>query len=276
MPDRPLAIAPGTSTKGMFGMIDAKATSGLSPHRPGGSSNGAWDEHGSPPGQDPTAPDTATPQDNPHDRPIRILGLGGTTSARSWSLVPLEAALEKARQHGCETTLATVYDLNLPLFHTEWRLEDYPPTLAWLLDEVRQADGLIICSPTYHGTISGALKNVLDTLIFLGWDEPPYLAGKPVGLMAYGGMTAMGVLQALTNCVRGLKGISVPTHIAVPEDAIDRTNVALNSPKIEHRLDLMVEELVSFSGHLRGRVIRPGIVAPTAAHAPQSHRTGKD
>jgi FMN reductase len=187
------------------------------------------------------------------DKPIRILGIGGTTSAKSWSLVPLQQALRKAEAMGCETSLATVYDLNLPLLHTEWRLEDYPPTLAWLLDEVRRADGLIICSPTYHGTISGAIKNVLDLLIFLGKDTPPYLGGKPVGLMAYGGMTAMGVLHALTNCVRGLKGISVPTHIAVPEDTIDRQAVKISSPKIEQRLDLMVAELVSFAGQLRGR-----------------------
>lgn len=191
------------------------------------------------------------------DSPVRILGIGGTTSAKSWSLVPLEAALKRAEARGCETRLATVYDLSLPLFHTEWRLEDYPPTLAALLDDVRNADGLIICSPTYHGTISGAIKNVLDTFIFLGWDSPPYLAGKPVGLMAYGGMTAMGVLHALTNCVRGLKGISMPTHIAVPEDAIDRTAVVLKNPRIEVRLDLMVDELISFAGHLRGRVPAP-------------------
>jgi FMN reductase len=185
--------------------------------------------------------------------PVRILGIGGATSAKSWSLVPLQEALRKAEALGCETSLATVYDLNLPLLHTEWRLEDYPPTLSWLLDEVRRADGIIICSPTYHGTVSGAIKNVLDLLIFLGKDNPPYLGGKPVGLMAYGGMTAMGVLHTLTNCVRGLKGISVPTHVAVPEDTIDRERVRLNSGKIDHRLDLMVAELVSFAGQLRGR-----------------------
>ncbi len=187
------------------------------------------------------------------DRPVRILGIGGTTSAKSWSLVPLQEALRKAEAMGCETQLATVYDLNLPLLHTEWRLDDYPPTLSWLLDEVRRADGIIVCSPTYHGTVSGAIKNVLDLLIFLREDNPPYLAGKPVGMMAYGGMTAMGVLHALTNVVRGLKGISMPTHIAVPENAVDRQTVRLANPKIEHRLDLMVTELVSFAGHLRGR-----------------------
>ena len=184
-------------------------------------------------------------------RPVRILGIGGTTSEKSWSLVPLEMALARARERGCEVELATVYELNLPLFRTDWRLEDYPPTLAWLLDEVRRADGLIICSPTYHGTISGAIKNVLDTLIFLGWDQPPYLGGKPVGIMAYGGMTAMGVLQALSTCVRGLKGITIPTHVAVPEKAVDRERIAVSDERISQRIDQMVDELISFSARLR-------------------------
>lgn len=184
-------------------------------------------------------------------RPVRILGIGGTTSERSWSLVPLDAALDRAREHGCEVSRATVYDLDLPMFRTDWKLEDYPPSLAWLLDEIRNADGLIICSPTYHGTISGAIKNVLDALIFLGWDQPPYLGGKPVGVMAYGGMTSMGVLQALTQCVRGLKGITIPTHIAVPEKAIDRTTASINDERINVRMDELIDELVSFSARLR-------------------------
>lgn len=184
-------------------------------------------------------------------RPIRILGIGGTTSEKSWSLLPLQAALDRARERGCEISLATVYELDLPMFRTDWRLEDYPPSLAWLLEEIRKADGLIICSPTYHGTISGAIKNVLDALIFLGWDQPPYLGGKPVGIMAYGGMTSMGVLQALTQCVRGLKGITIPTHIAVPERSIDKETATIIDERIHTRMDAMVDELISFSARLR-------------------------
>jgi FMN reductase len=184
-------------------------------------------------------------------RPVRILGIGGTTSEKSWSLVPLDAALERARARGCEVARATVYELDLPMFRTDWRLEDYPPSLAWLLEEIRKADGLIICSPTYHGTISGAIKNVLDALIFLGWDQPPYLGGKPVGIMAYGGMTSMGVLQALTQCVRGLKGITIPTHIAVPERAIDKTTADIVDERTHIRMDEMIDELISFSARLR-------------------------
>jgi FMN reductase len=182
--------------------------------------------------------------------------------------VPLQAALDKAAALGAETALASVYELDLPLFRTHWRLEDYPPTLAWLIDEVRKADGLILCSPTYHGTISGALKNVLDALIFLAWDTPPYLGGKPVAVMAYGGMTSMGVLQALSTCVRGLKGITVPTHVSVPERAIDRETVRIADERIDERIDYMVCELLSFAARLRiphtpgVRVSEPEATAP--------------
>jgi FMN reductase len=184
-------------------------------------------------------------------RPVRILGIGGTTSEKSWSLLPLDAALERARERGCDVVRATIHDLDLPMFRTDWKLEDYPASLPWLLDEIRRADGLIICSPTYHGTMSGAIKNLLDCLIFLGWDKPAYLGGKPVGIMAYGGMTSMGVLQGLTQVVRGLKGVTIPTHIAVPEKAIDKSTASIVDDRIHERMDEMIEELISFSARLR-------------------------
>lgn len=198
-------------------------------------------------------------------RPVRILGIGGTTSEKSWSLVPMDAALEKAAAAGADVVRATIYDLDLPMFRTDWKLEQYPPTLPWLLDQIRQADGLLICSPTYHGTMSGAIKNLLDMLIFLGWDKPPYLGGKPVALMAYGGMTSMGVLSGLTQVVRGLKGITVPTHIAVPERAVNRETVTIDDQRVLDRMDEMVAELMRFAAQLRQPHQAPHIPARVPA-----------
>lgn len=193
--------------------------------------------------------------------PLRILGIGGTTSEKSWSLVPLDAALAKFQVAGADVVRATIYDLDLPMFRTDWKLEQYPPTLPWLLDQIRQADALLICSPTYHGTMSGAIKNLLDSLIFLGWDKPKYLGGKPVGLMAYGGMTSMGVLSGLTQVVRGLKGITVPTHIAIPEKAVDRETVSIIDDRVLTRMDEMVEEVLYFAAQLRQPHLAPNIPA---------------
>lgn len=193
--------------------------------------------------------------------PLRILGIGGTTSEKSWSLVPLDTALAKFEVAGADVVRATIYELDLPMFRTDWKLEQYPPTLPWLLDQIRQADAIIICSPTYHGTMSGAIKNLLDSLIFLGWDKPKYLGGKPVGLMAYGGMTSMGVLSGLTQVVRGLKGITVPTHIAIPERAVDRGSVSIIDERVLARMDEMVEEVLYFAAQLRQPHQAPNIPA---------------
>ncbi len=187
----------------------------------------------------------------PLARPPRILGIGGTTAAQSWSLLALETALALAGQAGAETRLAPIHTLDLPLFNPSWPLERYPPSLPQLLDEVRAADGLILCSPTYHGTVSGAVKNALDSLIFLGGDQLPYLGGKPVGLMAYGGLTAMGVLDALHHSVRGLRGVIVPTQVAVHPTCFDREAAALTEARLLSRLTLMVEEVVDLAVRLR-------------------------
>lgn len=198
-------------------------------------------------------------------RPIRILGIGGTTSEKSWSLVPLDIALAGMEAAGAHVVRATIYDLDLPMFRTDWKLEQYPPTLPWLLDQIRQADGIVICSPTYHGTMSGAIKNLLDMLIFLGWDKPAYLGGKPVALMAYGGMTSMGVLSGLTQVVRGLKGITIPTHIAIPERAVNRESVTITDERVLARMDEMSAELLSFAARLRQPHVAPHIPARVTA-----------
>lgn len=199
--------------------------------------------------------------------PLKILGIGGTTSEKSWSLVPLDTALAKFEAAGADVVRATVYELDLPMFRTDWQLEQYPPTLPWLLDQIRLADALVICSPTYHGTMSGAIKNLLDCLIFLGWDKPRYLGGKPVGVMAYGGMTSMGVLSGLTQVVRGLKGITVPTHIAIPEKAVDRSTAEITDDRVLDRMDEMIEEVLYFAAQLRQPHQAPNIPARPLARA---------
>ncbi len=199
--------------------------------------------------------EAATPRlDHQPVRPLRILGIGGTTVARSRTQLALKTALDIAARTGAETQIAPVHALDLPLFNPSWPLDRYPPTLTALLDDVRTADGLILCSPTYHGTISGALKNVLDHLIFLGADVPPYLGGKPVGLMAYGGLTAMGVLDALHHCVRGLKGVIAPTQVAVHPSTFDAAGI-ITEARLLARVTKMVEEVIALaSNHRRAAV----------------------
>ena len=160
----------------------------------------------------------------------------------------LEAALALARAAGASTTLADVQELDLPLFRPGQSEADGPPALAWLLAEVRAADAFLFCSPTYHGTISGAVKNVLDFLDLLG---DGYLDGKPVGLLAVGGTSATNTLNALHHAARSLNGLTVPTVVAVPSGAVDPTTGEVRDEATLRRLETLVDQVLDLTRRVR-------------------------
>lgn len=192
--------------------------------------------------------------------PIRVLGIGGSTRQGSMSLMSLKVALKLAREHGAQTSLAATRDLNLPMYNGEHHLRQYPASLPWLLGEVRAADAFIICSPTYHGTISGAVKNILDSLEFLASDAPAYLGGKPVALLGYGGASAMNVINSLYHTVRTLQALVVPTIVILSRDQIDIENVDVKDLSTRQRLSSMVAEVVDLAGLVRERKTRAAVV----------------
>ena len=116
-----------------------------------------------------------------------LVGLGGSLRASSRTRSALAAALNLAAAAGATTHLLDPATLQLPIYHPDWALDDYPAAsqagIAELLHWSRRAQLMLWASPTYHGTISGVFKNALDFLEFASNDERPYLQGKAVGLI---------------------------------------------------------------------------------------------
>lgn len=183
--------------------------------------------------------------------PVRLLGIGGSTRRESRSLAVLETALRLAEVHGAQTALADVRAMDLPLFAEDGSAAEQPPALRWLLQEVRMAEAYVLCSPTYHGTLSGAVKNALDALTPLGEDEPPYLAGRPVGLIALGGAGAANTLTALHHAARALGGLTVPTVVVVPSKAVDVHAREVVDQAVRRRLATMTHEVIHLAPRLR-------------------------
>ncbi len=195
--------------------------------------------------------------DTIHPRPIRILGIGGSTRQNSTSLALLKAALDLAEQAGAQTVLADVRALGLPIYNPDHPLGDYPATLTWLLDEVRAADAYLLCSPTYHGTVAGGVKNALDALNFLGNAAPPYFGGKVVGLLALGGAGATNVINSLHHATRALNGLTAPTTAIVASAALDPNDGTLRDTAAEQRLRQLAAEVITLTERLRHPAARP-------------------
>ena len=187
------------------------------------------------------------------ERPVRVLGVGGSLRQGSWSLVALKSALKIAAALGAETHLCDVHELDLPMYVPNTPLDAQAESVHTLLAEMRAADGLFFCSPTYHGTISGAVKNALDYVEFMGGDTPKYFGGRVVGLLGFGGAGAMNAINALYHTARTLNSLVVPATTVLTRDLLNAETFDIAPGRVHDRLHDMVQEVVELAALTRAR-----------------------
>ncbi len=177
-----------------------------------------------------------------------IVAIGGTLRRHSSTEKALRRVLASAERLGAKTELFTGPDLDLPIYSPE-RLDRTPQVNA-MLRALRDADGVILGSPGYHGGVSGLVKNVLDYTEDLRDDPRSYLEGRAVGCIGTGGgwQGAMASLAALRNIVHALRGWNTPLGLAIntAEPAFDEHGGCL-APRLEEQLDMMAAQVVDFA-----------------------------
>jgi FMN reductase len=186
-------------------------------------------------------------------RPL-ILGIGGTLRAGSTTETALICALKAAEARGAETRLfGGEFLAKLPLFDP--RPSEPTPEQMQLVEAVRRADGVIIASPGYHGSISGVVKNALDTLEITAKDAAPYFHGRPVGTVvtAYGWQATGSTLSALRGIIHAMRGWPTPFGAALNSTAglFDESG-ACRDPKDAWALGTVAEQVVEFASMRTG------------------------
>lgn len=160
----------------------------------------------------------------------------------------LRAALAATENLGARTKLIAGEDLALPLYAPKDGARD--GRAQAMINALRTCDGVIIASPGYHGSISGAVKNALDYVEDLRGDIRPYLDGRAIGCIACAsGWQATGpVLAALRSIAHALRGWPTPLGIAATgahglfDDQGACTDNALNA-----QLNIMADQMVGFA-----------------------------
>jgi len=147
-------------------------------------------------------------------RPL-IVGIGGTTRPGSTSERALQFALGKARALGADTELLVGAQILLPIYSPE--SPDRDAASRELISVLRRADGIIVASPGYHGSLSGLIKNALDYAEDMRDDARPYFDGRAVGLIAcaHGWQATGATLTALRSIVHALRGWPTPLGVAI-------------------------------------------------------------
>jgi FMN reductase len=182
-----------------------------------------------------------------HKQPL-IIGLGGTTRAGSSSEKALRISLRAAASEGAEVVLVAGPSLDLPMYAPE-KKERSAQALR-LVDLFRRCDGLIIASPSYHGSISGLVKNALDYAEDLSGDERVYFDGCALGLIACaaGWQGAGQTLAALRSIAHALRGWPTPLGAMLNTSArlFDADGVCLDL-SANFQLETVGRQVVSFA-----------------------------
>jgi len=103
-----------------------------------------------------------------------------------------------------------------------------------LQQQVRDATGIVLATPEYHGSFSSVMKLVIENLGF-----PSVLAGKPVALLgvAAGSIGAIKSLEHLRGVVShvGAMALPLPVSIANVQRVFDSEGRCLD-PAVEKRI----------------------------------------
>ncbi|WP_427966514.1 NADPH-dependent FMN reductase [Altererythrobacter sp.] len=146
---------------------------------------------------------------------IRIVALGGTVNHNSMTEMALRYAADHAERAGAHVDVfGGEYLSSLPHYGMHVPADEAGKDM---IEAVRQADGLMVAAPGYHGTISGVVKNALDYLEDLATDERPYLDARAVGLIATAGgeQASMGALTTLRAITHALRGWPTPMGVTI-------------------------------------------------------------
>ena len=137
---------------------------------------------------------------------IRILGISGSLRRGSHNTSLLRAAA-RSLPSGVELD---VFDglADLPQYNADLDTQPEPAAVARLRCAIANADGVLIATPEFNGSIPGVLKNALD------WASRPFpdssLKGKPVAVVgASTGLFGAVWAQAETRKVLGIIGADV-------------------------------------------------------------------
>jgi len=167
-----------------------------------------------------------------------VVSLAGSPSQRSRSGVLLEFARQRLQQRGVE-----VVDYQVRDFAAEDLLfaRFDSPLIQTLQAHVAQADGLLIATPVYKASFSGALKTLLDVLPERALEHKAVLPIATAGSSAH----MLAVDYALKPVLAALKTQEIHQGVFAVDQQIayaDEGRPARLEPELEVRLEQALEQ----------------------------------
>lgn len=174
--------------------------------------------------------------------PLNVLAVAGSLHRDSVTRAVVQYVSDKLKALGCGVDLLDFEKEPLALYNPD--VAHDLPGYADLQNRVLRADVIVLGTPDYHGSISGATKNFLDHF----WRE---FAGKLFATVVASHEKGLTVTDQLRTVARQCYAWSLPYGVSFMEDE-DVKDGEIISDSLKGRLEMMVRD-VRVYGELLGR-----------------------
>jgi chromate reductase, NAD(P)H dehydrogenase (quinone) len=191
----------------------------------------------------------------------KILAFAGSLREHSYSKRVVKTAIKGAEGAGAEVTYIDLRDFPMPLYNADDHEQNgFDENAAKLQRLLHEHHGLLICSPEYNGSLSGALKNAIDWTSRKS-DEfkmGEVYGGKVGAIMTespggFGGLRCLGHLRSILSIL----GVNVlPSEIAVGKvhEMFDGNDTTMTNEMMKNLLENLGASLVDTLGKLHGEI----------------------
>lgn len=196
----------------------------------------------------------------------RILVVSGSARHDSHVHELVRIAAEAAESAAAEVQVLRLHDLALPVMAHGDADQDALRSVQAVRTAATWADGFILVTPEYHGSMSGCLKNWFDFLY-------AELAGKFAGVLAVtGGGGGDMSITAVKTSFNWCHGFTLPYHAAA-RGADFGADGGLSNPSVRDRVCRVAHDVVRYAPVLRqtfeaaralGRVVEAGVAGTHA------------
>ena len=180
---------------------------------------------------------------------LHILGIAGSMRQGSYSTQVLKMVLEEAKKYKTDTQILELRQVNLPIYDPSASNKSSSNNdIEMVSNALKWADSIILSSPDYHGSMSGAMKNFLDYF----WEE---FAGKTFGYIVASHEKGLTAVDQMRTAIRQCYGWSMPYNISINGEKDFNSKREIVNSALTNRIKILARDLSVYGKLIRNQFL---------------------
>ena len=191
----------------------------------------------------------------------KILAFAGSLREHAYSKRVVKTAIKGAENAGAEVTYIDLRDFPMPIYNADdHEQKGFDENAAKLQRLLYEHHGLLICSPEYNGSLSGALKNAIDWTSrksdefkmgeVYGGKVGAIMTASPGG---FGGLRCLGHLRSILS-ILGVNVLASEIAVGKVHEMFDGHDDRMTNETMKNLLESLGASLVDTLGKLHGEI----------------------